>query len=100
MAMPSGNTNQETPSQGEPFVIPSFGNVGCALMATLSFPILTIGLHVLLFSSPDIPSALIVSYPNSPTQENQHHVDILPSSPDVSSSLSPSSHVESCDSSN
>ena len=42
MAMPSGTTNQETPSQGEPFVIPSFGNVGPPLMATLSLLGLTI----------------------------------------------------------
>ena len=44
MTLPSGTTNQNTPSQGEPFVIPSFGNVGPPLMATLNVPRLTIGL--------------------------------------------------------
>ena len=46
MAMPSGTTKQKTPSQGEPFVIHSFGNFGPPLMATLSLPGLTIGLPV------------------------------------------------------
>ena len=69
-------------------------------MATLSLPILTIGLHVWLFSGPVIPSAPIVSNPNSPSQYHQHHVDISPSSPDVSSSLYSSLCIESYDASN
>ena len=44
MAMPSVTTNQEVPSQGEPFVFPSFVNVGPLLMATLSLLGLTIEL--------------------------------------------------------
>ena len=65
MVMPSETTNQEIPSQGEPFVIPSFGDVGPPLMATLSLLVLTIGLPVWLFSSSLIPNALIVLNPNS-----------------------------------
>ena len=98
--MPSGATNQETPSQGEPFVIHSFGNVGPPLMATLILSRLTIGLPIWLLSSMVIPSALIISYPSSPSQEHQHHVDLSPSSPYVYYSFSPSFPVESCDASN
>ena len=100
MAMPSGTTNQEIHSQGEPFFIPSFVNVGLTLMATLILPKLTIGLPMWLFSNPVIPSALIVSNPNAPSQEHQHHVDLSPSSTYVSSPLSPSSLVKSCNTSN
>ena len=100
MVMPFGTTNQKTPSQGESFVIPSFGNLGPPLISTLSLPGLTIGLHVWLFSNLVIPSAPIISNPNSPLQENQHHVDISPSSIDVSSPISPSSLVKICDISN
>ena len=67
MAMPFGTTNQQTPFRGEPFVIPSFGNVGPPLMDTLSLPRLTIGLLVWLLSSSVVLSALIVSNPNSPS---------------------------------
>ena len=67
MDFTSRTTNQEIPSKGEPFVIPSFGNVGPPLMAMLSLPILTIGLPVWLFSIIVIPNALIVSDPNSPS---------------------------------
>ena len=65
MAMPYGNNNQETPSQGEPFIIPSFGNVDPPLKPTLSLPRLTIELTICLFSNPVIPSALIISNPIS-----------------------------------
>ena len=98
--MPSGTTNQVNHSQGEPFVIPSFWNVGPSLMATLSLLKLTVGLHVLLFSSLVIPNSPIVSNPISPSQEHQHHVDLSPSSPYVYYSFSPSFPVESCDASN
>ena len=70
MAMHFGTTNQETPSQGEPFVISSLGNVGPPLMDALSIPGLTIGLVVWLFSGPVIPSAPIISNPNSSSQEH------------------------------
>ena len=49
MDMPSGITNQEVPSQGEPFVFSSFANVDPPLMATLSLPKLNIGLPISLF---------------------------------------------------
>ena len=84
MDMSSGTTNQEVPSQGEPFVFSSFGNVGPPLMATLSLPRLTIGLLVWLLSIPVIPIPPCVSYVNSPSREHQPHVNPPPSSPDVS----------------
>ena len=71
MAIPSGTTNQKTPSQEEPFIIPSFGNVGPPLMATLILPGLTIGLIVWLFSIMVIPSAPIVSNLNSPSHRSR-----------------------------
>ena len=74
MAMPFGNTNQEVPSQGEPFVFYSFGNVGPPLMDTLSLPGLTIGLPVWLFSSPMIPTPPYVSDDNSPCKFE--HIDL------------------------
>ena len=70
MDIPSGTANQETPSQGEPFFIPSFGNVGPPLMVVLSLHGFTIGLHVWLFSSLVIQISSIVSNPNSPSQEH------------------------------
>ena len=100
MAMPCETTNRKTPSQGEPFVIPSFGNDVPPLMAMLSLLGLTIRLPIYLFSSRIIPSAPIVSNTKSPSQEHQHHVDLSPSSPNVSSSLSPSSPIKSCEASN
>ena len=100
MATPSGTTNQEVPSQGEPFVFSSFGNVGPPLMATLSLPGLTIGLPVWLFSSSVIPIPPCVSDVNSPSPEHQPLANPPSSSPDVSSPLSPSSLVESCSTSN
>ena len=69
-------------------------------MVVLGLLGLTIGLLVWLFSSPVIPSEPIVSNHNSPSQENKHHVDISPSSPNVSSSLSPTSPVKSNEASN
>ena len=70
----SRTTNQKAPSQGMSFVFPPYGNVGPLFMDTLSLPRLTIGLPIWLFSSLVIPSVLIVSYPNSPSQEHQHHL--------------------------
>ena len=65
-------------------------------MATLSLPGLTIGLPVWLFSNPVIPCTPIAFDPNPSSQEHQPHVDPSPSSPDVSSPISPSSPVEIC----
>ena len=67
MATPSSTTNQEVLSQGEPFVFPSFGNVGPPFMATLSLPGLTIGLTIWLFSNSMIPIPPCVSYVNYPS---------------------------------
>ena len=96
MASPSQITNQETPSPGMSFFFPPYGDVGPPFMATLSLPGLTIGLPGWLFSSSFIPSTPIASDPNPSSWEHQPHVDPSPSLPDVSSPLSPSSHVESC----
>jgi hypothetical protein len=79
-------TNERTPFLGEPFVFPSYKNIGPPHIATLSLPGLTIGLLVWLFSTqviPNVVSALVVS--TSP-QEHQTHVDPSPSSPVRSSS--------------
>ena len=95
MAMLSETTNQKTSSQEEPFVIPSFGNIGPCLMAMLSLPRLTIGLLVWLFSNPVIPNASFVLDPSPLPHEHPPHVNHFPSSSNVeSTSLSSSSPVE------
>jgi hypothetical protein len=81
-------TNEGTPTPGEPFVFPSYKNIGPPHIATLSLLSLTIGLHVWLFSTQVILnefSALVVRI--SP-QEHQPHVDPSPSSSIRSSSPS------------
>ena len=96
MTSPSRTTNQETPLPSMSFVFPPYGDVGPPLMVTLSLPRLTIGLPVWLFSSPVIPCTPVASDPNPSSQEHKPHLDPSPSSPDVSSSISTSSPVESC----
>jgi hypothetical protein len=100
MASNPESTNGGTPSPGEPYTFPSFGNFGPPYIATLSLPGLTIGLPVWLFPTPVIsnppnvstaPNTLDVSTP--PT--HQPHVEFSPSSPIKSPSLSPSSPSES-----
>jgi hypothetical protein len=100
MASNPGSTNGGTPSSGEPYTFPSFGNFGPPYVATLSLPGLTIGLPVWLFPTPVIPNPPNVSVaPNTldvntpPT--HQPHVDFSPSSPIKSPSISPSSPSES-----
>jgi hypothetical protein len=100
MASNLGSTNGGTPSSGEPYTFPSFGNFGPPYVATLSLPGLTIGLPVWLFPTPVIPNPPDVSIaPNTldvnapPT--HQPHVDFSPSSPIKSPSISPSSPSES-----
>jgi hypothetical protein len=59
-----GTTNEATPALGEPFVFPSYGNVGPPHIATLSLPGITIGLPVWLFSTHvilNVASASVVS---------------------------------------
>jgi hypothetical protein len=86
-------TNEGTSVLGEPFVFPSYGNIGPPHIATLSLPGLTIGLSVWLFSTQVIPNAVSASVIRTSPQENQPHVDPSPSSP-VRSSL-PSSLARS-----
>ena len=81
-------TNEGTPFLGEPFLFPSYRNVGPPYIATLSLPCLTIGLLVCLFSTPVI---LIVGASNVSTPPtHQPHVVFSPSSPIKAPSLSPS----------
>jgi hypothetical protein len=100
MASNPGSTNGGTPSSGEPYTFPSFGNFGPPYVATLSLPGLTIGLPVWLFPTLVIPNPPNVSAaPNtldvntSPT--HQPHVEFSPSSSIKSPSISPSSPSES-----
>jgi hypothetical protein len=105
MASNPESTNGETPSLGEPYTFPSFGNFGPPYIATLSLPGLTIGLLVWLFPTPMIlnppnvsiaPDTLDVIRPLT----YQTHVDFLPSSSIKYPSISPSSPSESSKSSN
>jgi hypothetical protein len=75
--------NEGTSDPGEPFVFPSYRNIGPPHIATLSLPSLTIGLPVWLFSTQVILNAVSAS-----PQEHQPHVDPSPSSPVRSSSPS------------
>jgi hypothetical protein len=100
MASNPGSTNGGTPSFGEPYTFPSFGNFGPPYVSTLSLPGLTIGLPVWSFPTLVIPNPPNVSVaPNTldvntpPT--HQPHVDFSPSSPIKSPSISPSSPSES-----
>jgi hypothetical protein len=109
MASVPGMTNEGTPAPGEPFVFPSYGNIGPPHIATLSLPGLTIGLPVWLFSTQVIPNAVSASVTRTSPQEHQPHVDPSPSSPVRSSSpsslarspsISSSSSSESSEASN
>jgi hypothetical protein len=71
-------TNEGTPSPGEPFVFPSYGNIGPPNIATLSLPGLTIGLPVWLFSTQVILNAVSASVVSTSPQEHQPHVDPSP----------------------
>jgi hypothetical protein len=73
-------TNEGTPAPGEPFVFPSYGNIGPPHIATLILPGLTIGLLVWLFSTQVIPNAVSASVTSTSPQEHQPHVDPSPSS--------------------
>ena len=84
-----------------------FGNVGPPYIDTLSLPGFTIGLPIWLFSTllasntPIIPPQLDASpQQSSPSQHHQPHVDPLPSSPNISSSISSSSLGKNLDTSN
>jgi hypothetical protein len=88
MASVPGMTNEGTPAPGEPFIFPSYGNIGPPHIATLSLPGLTIGLLVWLFSTQVISNAASASVVSTSPQEHQPHVDPSPSSPVRSSSPS------------
>ena len=102
-------TNEGTSAPGEPFVFPSYGNIGPSHIATLNLPGLTIGLPVWLLSTQVIPNAVSATVTRTPPQEHQPHVDPSPSSPVRSSlpsslamlpSISSSSSGESSEASN
>jgi hypothetical protein len=80
MASVPGMTDEGTPTPGEPFVFPSYGNIGPPHIATLSLPGLTIGLPVWLFSTQVIPNESSASFVSTSPQEHQPHVDTSPSS--------------------
>jgi hypothetical protein len=61
MAPVPGMTNEGTPAPGEPFVFPSYRNIGPPHISTLSLLGLTIGLPVWLFSTQVIPNAVSAS---------------------------------------
>jgi hypothetical protein len=86
-------TNEATPFRGEPFVFPSYGNVGPPYIATLSLLCLTIGLSVWLFYTSVISNSCALDVITPPT--HQPHVDLSPSSSIRSPSISPSSPSES-----
>jgi hypothetical protein len=95
-------TNEGTFVPWEPFVFPSYGNIGPPHIATLSLPGLTIGLPVWLFSTQIIPNVVSASVTRTSPQEHQPHVDPSPSSPVRSSfpsSLARSSSISSSSSS-
>jgi hypothetical protein len=81
-------TNEGTPLQGEPFVFPSYENIGPPHITNLSLPGLIIGLPVWLFSTQLIPNVASASVVRNSPQEQQPHVDPSPSSPVRSSSPS------------
>jgi hypothetical protein len=103
MASAPEMTNEGTSAPGEPFVFPSYRNIGPPHIATLSLPGLTIGLPIWLFSTQVIPNAVSASIVRTSPQENQPHVDPSPSSPSSlarSPSISSSSSSESYEASN
>jgi hypothetical protein len=63
-------TSEGTPTPGEPFVFPSYGNIGPPHITTLSLPGLTIGLPVWLFSTQVIPNAVSALVVITSPQEN------------------------------
>jgi hypothetical protein len=80
------DTNQGTPSQGDSFAFPFFGNIGVPLMATLYTPGLNVGLPVWLGTIPNVQNSLDTSQLS--TLCHGHHVD-SPSSTKYSHPPSP-----------
>jgi hypothetical protein len=81
-------TNDRTSAPAEPFVFPSYGNIGPPHIAILSLPGLTIGLPVWLFSTQVILNAVSDSVVSTSPQEHQPHADPSSYSPVRSSSSS------------
>jgi hypothetical protein len=75
MASVPGMTNEGTPTLGEPFVFPSYGNIGPPHITTLSIPGLMIGLSVWLFSTQVIPNAVSTLVISTSPHKHQPHVD-------------------------
>ena len=107
MAIVPECTNQGIPLNENPSTFPFFRNVGPPYMATLSLLGFKIGLLVWLFSAslalkaPIVPPQSDASpQQSSSSQHPQPHVEPLPSSPNISSSLSSSSLGKSLDASN
>jgi hypothetical protein len=88
-----GMSNEGTPLPGEPFVFPSYGNVGPLYIATLSLSSLTIGLPIWFFSTTVISNVGASDVSTLPT--HQPHVDLSPSSLVRSPYISPSLPSES-----
>jgi hypothetical protein len=87
-----GMTNEGINFPREPFIFPSYGNVGPPYIATLSHMGLTIGLSVRFFSTLLISNAR-ASYVSTPPT-HQPHVGLSHSSPVRYPSISPSSPSE------
>jgi hypothetical protein len=85
-------TNEGTPLSREPFVFPSYGNIGPPYIIILRLPSLTIGSPVWLFSTLVISNVGGLGVSTPPT--HQPHVDFCPSLPVRSPSISPSSPSE------
>jgi hypothetical protein len=71
-------TNEGTPFPREPFVFPSYENIGPPHIVTLIFPGIIIGLPVWLFSAKVIPNAANASVVSTSPKEHQPLVDPSP----------------------
>ena len=78
MASPSGNTTQEVPFQGVPFILPPSEGIFPPFVSTLNLPGLSIGLSVWMFNLV-IPITSNVSNVTSPPGEDQPQPNPAPS---------------------
>jgi hypothetical protein len=92
-------TNEGTPFLVEPFVFPSYRNIGPLYITTLSLRGLTIGLPIWFFSTPMISNAS-ASDVSTPRVTHQLHVGLSPSSSFMSPSIYPSFPSEISETSN
>jgi hypothetical protein len=93
------DTNQGTPSQGDSFSFPFFGNVGSPLMATLNILGLNVALQVWFCTTQNVPNSLDASQISTLYQGHRMYVDPLSFEPVKPTPFSPSSG-ESLDASN